>query len=138
MKSRIVHFLQKGRQSRYSVILFVVIGMLMMVTAVSAATYIVQPGDTLTRIAQRFGTTVDTLVRNNNIPNPNLIHVGQQLEVPDNGSGPAPTPTPPPSGGGGGSTGTGVYIVQPGDTLSRIASRFGTTVLAIVQANNIA
>ena len=138
MKSRIVHFLQKGRQSRYSVILFVVIGMLMMATAVSAATYIVQPGDTLTRIAQRFGTTVDTLVRNNNIPNPNLIHVGQQLEVPDNGSGPAPTPTPPPSGGGDGSTGTGVYIVQPGDTLSRIASRFGTTVLAIVQANNIA
>lgn len=135
MKTRISHLLQKGRQSRWGVVLLVVTVMLVMATAVSAATYIVQPGDTLTRIAQRFGTTVDALVRTNNIANPNVIHVGQQLQVPDNGSNPAPTPPPPPPGGG--STTPGIYIVQPGDTLFRIATRFGTTVAAIVQANNI-
>ncbi|MCB0000408.1 MAG: LysM peptidoglycan-binding domain-containing protein, partial [Anaerolineales bacterium] len=89
MKAQIIQFLKKGKQSRYGVVLLVLVGMLAMATAVSAATYIVQPGDTLTRIAQRFGTTVNTLVQTNRIPNPNLIHVGQQLEVPDNGSSPA-------------------------------------------------
>ena len=45
-------------------------------------TYVVQPGDTLSDIALRYGTTVDTLVRLNNISNPNLIYVGQVLTLP--------------------------------------------------------
>jgi GH25 family lysozyme M1 (1,4-beta-N-acetylmuramidase) len=43
--------------------------------------YIVQPGDTLTSIAARFNTTVARLVQLNNITDPNLIYVGQQLII---------------------------------------------------------
>lgn len=41
--------------------------------------YIVQPGDNLYQIAIKFNTTVNALVQKNNIPNPNLIHVGQTI-----------------------------------------------------------
>jgi len=55
--------------------------------------YVVQPGDTLYTIAQKFGTTIDAIVRANNITNPNLIFVGQVLTIP---TGTVPPPTPPP------------------------------------------
>jgi LysM repeat protein len=48
----------------------------------SPATYTVKPGDTLSVIAARFGTTVAELVKLNNIKNPNLIYVGQILKLP--------------------------------------------------------
>lgn len=57
--------------------------------------YVVQPGDTLAGIAQRFGTTVDAIVRANNISNPNLIYVGQVLTIPTGTTPPTPSPTPP-------------------------------------------
>ncbi len=44
--------------------------------------YAVVAGDTLYAIARRFGTTVDALVKANNIANPNLIRVGQVLKIP--------------------------------------------------------
>ena len=44
-------------------------------------TYVVKSGDTLSGIAQRFGTTVDSLVKKNNIENPNLIYPGQVLKI---------------------------------------------------------
>ncbi len=44
-------------------------------------TYTVVRGDTLSRIARRFGTTVDTLVSLNGIKNKNLIRVGQVLKI---------------------------------------------------------
>jgi hypothetical protein len=45
-------------------------------------TYVVQPGDTLSDIAQRFDTTVDELVRLNSIEDPDLIFPGQVLFMP--------------------------------------------------------
>lgn len=47
--------------------------------------YTVVRGDTLYRLAKRFGTTVDTLVRINGIENRNLIRVGQALKIPYKG-----------------------------------------------------
>lgn len=44
--------------------------------------YTVRPGDTLAGIAWRFGVNMWAIVRANNIPNPNLIHVGQRLYIP--------------------------------------------------------
>ncbi len=44
--------------------------------------YVVQSGDTLSSIARRFGTTVADLARRNGLSNPNLIRVGQRLNVP--------------------------------------------------------
>lgn len=43
--------------------------------------YTVQRGDNLTKIANRYGTTVNQLVAWNNIANPNLIYAGQKLRV---------------------------------------------------------
>jgi lysozyme len=51
-------------------------------TAVDAQTYTVQAGDTLGKIAAKFGLTVDALASANGIQNPNLIQVGQVLQIP--------------------------------------------------------
>lgn len=48
----------------------------------SSKTHIVAPGENLSVIARRHGTTVQELVRLNNIPNPNLIQAGQVLQLP--------------------------------------------------------
>ena len=101
-------------------------------------TYVVAPGDYLASIARRFNTTVTAIAQANNIANINIIYVGQRLVIPVGGTVPPtavpptgvpPTATPPAQ--------TSSYVVQPGDTLARIASRFGTTVTAIAQANGI-
>ena len=76
--------------------------------------YIVKKGDTLSGIAKEFGTSVDELVKLNNISDPNFIIVGQILELPKL-----------------------EYIVKKGDTLSGIAYKFGTTVDKLVKLNNI-
>ena len=44
--------------------------------------YIVKSGDCLSVLANKYGTTVQTLVDLNNIKNPNLIYVGQKLLIP--------------------------------------------------------
>lgn len=44
--------------------------------------YIVRKGDSVYKIAQRFGTTVNAIVRLNNLQNPNLIYPGQRLLIP--------------------------------------------------------
>jgi len=109
-----------------------------------AATYTVQVGDNLFRISLRFGIPVAALQQANGIDNPNLIYVGQVLQIPAGGNPVAatavPVGTPMPAGSTpvpapGGQTGT--YIVQPGDTLAKIAGRFGTTYLIIAQTNGI-
>ena len=94
-----------------------------------AQTYTVRSGDTLGAIASRFGTSVSVLAARNGIRNPNLIYVGQRLLV----SGSGPVPSAPPASTGGAS-----YRVRPGDTLSGIASRFGTSVSALASLNGIA
>ena len=131
------------KRSRWTATVTVVVLLLVTVAVVSAATYVVQPGDTLWRISRQFGTSVDAIVQANHIPNPNLIYVGQVLEIPG-----VPTAPPPPTAAPGQPTPTPptppqpppqqqTYVVQPGDNLTRIAQRFNTTVQAIVQANNI-
>ena len=121
----------------------VVIGVgvaMVMVTAVYASTYQVKKGDTLFGIAKQFKVSVDTIVAANGIANANLIYEGQALEIPDGESSPAPTPAPapPPTEAPSTESSSGAYTVQAGDTLFQIALRFGTTVSAITQANNIA
>ena len=47
----------------------------------SYRTYIVQSGDTLSKIASKYGTTYQKIASDNNISNPNIIHVGQKLII---------------------------------------------------------
>lgn len=126
------------KRSRWLASILALLLLLGVVTAVSALTYRVTWGDTLSGIARRFGTSISTILQANpQITNPNLIYVGQDIEIPTGDTPPPPpppppgtTPTPPP-------TGTQTYTVQPGDTLSAIARRFNTTVAAIAQASGI-
>ena len=53
--------------------------------------YTVQQGDSLSSIAQRFGTTADEVARINGITDPNTLDIGQKLQVP---RVPSPSPTP--------------------------------------------
>lgn len=51
-------------------------------TTTVLATYTVQAGDTLAAIAERFDTTVAALVTANDLADPNVLAVGQVLELP--------------------------------------------------------
>lgn len=96
--------------------------------------YEVQPGDMLSKIAARFGVSVRDIVELNNIKDPNKIRVGQKLVLPEYAReqpvAPAKPKKPVPEG-------AQTYTVQAGDTLSKIAARYGTTVSALREANQI-
>jgi murein DD-endopeptidase MepM/ murein hydrolase activator NlpD len=120
----------------------VVAGQRLLIPAAGAeiAEYTVQPGDTLAIIARRYGVTTEEVARLNRLANPSLIYVGQRLVIPSKGSRPiaddsSPTGALPtaqrPSGGQ-------VHVVQSGDTLARIAARYGISVWSLAQANQIA
>ena len=85
--------------------------------------YTVRVGDTLSAIARRFGTTVWYLASVNGLANPNLIRVGRHLYVPC-------VRIIVPTGCW--------YRVKPGDTLSRIALWYHTSVWWLASANYIA
>ncbi len=89
----------------------------------------VAQGDTLSAIARRTGSSVQTIAQANGLADPNRIVVGQVLVVPDAAAPTAPAPQAAPS--------AGTHVVQAGDTLSSIARRFGTAVGAIQLANGI-
>lgn len=80
-------------------------------------------GENLFRISLRYGVPMHAIAAANGIWNVNYIRAGQVLCIP---GGPPPMPPSP-----------GCYCVRPGDTLSGIAWRFGTSVWAIAQANGI-
>lgn len=95
--------------------------------APSGDVWVVKAGDTLSRIASAWGVTVSALAAVNGIPNPDLIHIGQQIHRPGSaGAAPAPTQS--------GAT----YVVRSGDTLSAIAASKGTSVATLVTLNHIA
>ena len=83
----------------------------------STKTYTVKRGDTLSEIANKFGTSVKKLQSINNIKNVNLIRVGQKIKL------------------SGSSSKT--YTVKSGDTLSEIASKLGTSVKSLQSKNGI-
>lgn len=87
-------------------------------TTATAGTYTVRYGDTLSAIASRYGTSTSTLASINGISNPNWIYPGQVLKI---------------SGG----SSTRAYTVRPGDTLSGIASRLGTSWTSLKAKNGI-
>ena len=97
--------------------------------AASPSFVIVNYGDTLYAIAARTGTTVDALMRTNGIPNANFIYAGQRIMIPPASSAPS-VPAIVQST-------SSVYTVVPGDTLSIIAGRFGTTVATLMQTNGL-
>jgi LysM repeat protein len=87
--------------------------------AASAGTsYRVRPGDSLTAIASAHGTSVATLVRLNRLSPDGVLLAGSTLQLPGPAFG-------------------GRYLVQPGDSLSALAQRFGCSVTALARANGM-
>lgn len=85
--------------------------------------YTVRAGDTLSSIAARFGTTADALATANNLPVNSILYVGWSLKIPTTALSHYRTNV--------------THIVQPGESLLRIALRYNTTPRAIAHANNL-
>lgn len=99
--------------------------------------YEVQSGDSLSKIASRFGVSTRELVELNNIKDPNRIRVGQKIVLPEYARSQPEPLKPKPAAKALAAEGQQIYVVQPGDSLSKIASRHGTTVSALREANNL-
>ena len=89
----------------------------------------VQPGDTLSDIADRQGVSLNQLMQANGITNPNMVVAGQKLVLPGSrrataAAAPRALPTAP-------------YTVKSGETLSEIADRFGTSTERLIKINGI-
>ena len=107
--------------------------------AAPATTYKVVAGDSLSGIAARFGTTTRNLMSLNGITDANRIRIGQVLNIAAGAVAPAtPAPsTPAPTTPAPNASGTSSYTVVARDTLSGIASRFGTTTRNLMSLNGI-
>jgi len=85
--------------------------------------HVVAAGETLFAIAQKYGVPLDQLAQVNQITNPNALRVGQRLLIPTGGQ---QTPA---------TDAQRLHIVQPGETLTAIAARYGVSPQAIMAAN---
>ncbi len=90
--------------------------------------YVVKRGDTLFRIARRFGTSVAAIQRVNRLRG-TVIYVGQRLKIPTRSSQRA--------GDNNKQTQTIVHVVRRGETLKSIAKRYGVTVQQIRKLNGL-
>lgn len=100
----------------------------------SYMTYTVQAGDTLWAIARKYNCSITEIVAANSdrIKNPNRIHAGWQLKIPQSG---APITDGTPDAVLPENKKRGIYIVRQGDTLWAIARKCGCSVAEIVSLN---
>lgn len=111
---------------------------LCMAASASASTYTVRRGDNLTHVARRLGVPVAALATANDITDINRVRAGQVLKVPraeaaSGGGGGRATRSAP----AGGRRGAGTHTVRRGETLARIARRYGTTVAELARVNDV-
>ena len=106
-----------------------------------ARSHTVVAGDTVSVLAKRYGTSVSTITRANNLDSRAFIVIGQRLTIPGSGSASSSGSSssagstasrPAPS-----STAARGHTVAAGDTVSVLAKRYGTSVSAIVRANGL-
>lgn len=100
----------------------------------SYLTYTVQAGDTLWKIARKYNCSITEIMAANSdrIKNPNRIHAGWQLKIPQSGApitGGTPDAVLPEN------KKSGIYIVRQGDTLWKIARKYGCSVAEIISLN---
>jgi murein DD-endopeptidase MepM/ murein hydrolase activator NlpD len=82
--------------------------------AQESGSYTVEPGDTISAIAARFGVSMESLLAANSITNPDLLQVGQTLLIPGVSIQPDI-----------GAVATTIVLARPGDTLGAVAARLG-------------
>ena len=110
--------------------------------------HVVQPGDTLYTIAQKYGVSMEEIAEANNLANIRAIMLGFPLVIPGvDGPLGAPTPTPAPStprpartytvpASAVATQGGVIHTVEPGDTLFSISMTYNIAMSAIVEAND--
>jgi len=79
--------------------------------------HVVQKGETLWAISRQYGISINTIIQANQLPDPNVLVVGQALVIP---------------------IADRIHIVQSGDSLWRIARLYGVTIQEIINANRLA
>lgn len=109
--------------------------------------YVVQPGDTLSAIADDYSSSVEELRRMNRMSRRSILKAGMKLRVPKDEGLPAD-----PSGAkatrqvaeektsdksNGESSSVEAHVVKPGDNLTTIARRYGVTIRALRKANKL-
>ena len=113
-------------------------GQIVPVAGPSFETYTVKKGDNLWTIARRSNVSLNELYAANDLDTTSILSIGQQLQIPVEGSTAtvtAPSPdTYQPTSFNQGST---EYMVERGDSLSKIANQFDTSVRAIKAANGL-
>ena len=115
--------------------------------------YTIVKGDTISRVAARFGVSVESVLSANGLAWSSIIYPGQTIAIPAAAPAAAPASEPrielvsdvtaaapapsAPSSAPAPSTPTSSYTVQSGDTISSIASRFGVGTQAVLEANGL-
>jgi N-acetylmuramoyl-L-alanine amidase len=102
----------------------------------STRVHVVRPGENLTALAERYGTTLTALARRNRLDPARVLLVGTRLRVPTSGStastAPVVAPTPART-----TAAAGTYVVRTGDSLTAIAARYGTSVDRLARTNGL-
>lgn len=111
-------------------------------------TYTVKSGDTVSGIASKHGVTTKSVLDLNGLKMSSIIYPKQVLKIPGKGTT-TPTPAPKPVDPAPApesnqpsqpapSTCTGVsYVIVSGDTVTKIANKFGVTIKSILDANGL-
>lgn len=110
--------------------------------------HVVQPGEALSVVARRYGTTTAALVRANGLTNPDHVRAGQTLRIraatssPSVASGAATAAPPrraprPAAPAAAPPAATVAYTVRPGEALSVLARRLGTTTGQLLRLNDL-
>lgn len=103
-------------------------------TSLEVIVHPVAPGDTLSGLAARYRTTVNAIMTANGLSR-TTIYVGQKLKIPSPAAAAAIAAATP--AGGAGADAASVHVVQPGDTLSGLAARYGVTLAQLREKNGL-
>ncbi len=96
--------------------------------------HVVSGGENLSTIARRYGMTMQELAAYNGIVNPNLVYVGQQIQIPGTGQSPQALA---PAGATALPGEAGYHVVVRGETLSEVAKTYGMTSGDLMRLNGI-
>lgn len=102
-----------------------------------ANVYVVKKGDMLSKIAVRHGVSAREIAELNNLKNMNDIRAGQKLLLPAYARSEKAPAKPAAAKPAAGTVSGDTYVVAAGDSLSKIAARFGVKTADLAAANSI-